>query len=376
MKHVSKKTGLAIRLGVLVTAMLFGQQALAAGTRANTLVENDVSVDYDVNGVAQATETASADFVVDRRVNFTMSVTNTDLAPVVPGGPPTGDPDYYVEFTLTNLSNDVIDFALDLNQINNVAFGANADVDNIDFTTVDYAVSADTVAGTNPDPVRGGPQFVDQLDADQSIRIWVFADPQLGLANGDIAGVSLEANGAVAGSGGATLLTEAANTDLGVENVFADDLDGVDNSETAEDGFIVETADLTVTKDYSVEAGDLGSGLPIPGATIQYTITVDNASPDAGADDVTVVDTFDTTNTTFLADAYDPVSPGTTAGDQDVRITVGATVTTCTAAVDADDCDLVGDTLTVGADGTYDIAASTTMTVEFQVVINDPNPTP
>ncbi|MDX1498757.1 MAG: hypothetical protein R3176_02595, partial [Woeseiaceae bacterium] len=260
-----------LRLGVLAVALLVGQNALAVGTRAGTDVTNTALVDYEVGGVPQQQLSADADFVVDRRVDFTLSVTDTNLAPVVPGGPPAGDPDYYVEFTLTNTSNGVLDFNVALNQVLNVAFGANGDLDNVDFATVDYAVSADTVSGTNPDPVRGGAQFVDELDADEAIRIRVFADPQLGLANGDIAGMALTVNGAEPGTPaveGAPLVDGTDDPAL-IDNVFAD-TDG-DNSETAEDGFIVVTADLAVTKAFSVVAGDLGSGLPIPGATVEYT---------------------------------------------------------------------------------------------------------
>ena len=378
MKRGMRTTSLLARLGVLASVLLFGQQALAAGTRAGTLVENDVTVDYSVNDVAQETLNASADFLVDRRVNFQLTVTDTNLLPVTPGGPPATDPDYYVEFTLTNLSNDLLDFALALNQVTTgVSFGiapGGPNTDSVDFTTVDYAVSPDTVANGDPDPIRGGDQFVDQLDADQSIRIWVFADPDVGLANGLIAGVALTATGAEPGSAAATALSEDANTDLGVENVFAD-ADN-DNSETAEDGFQIVTADLDVSKVYSVVGGDLGSGLPIPGATIEYTISIENLSAATVADDVTVIDTFDDTNTALLADAYD-LGGGAGDGSQDIQITIGAgPATQCTAAVDADDCQVVGDTLTVGSGGTIDLAGTTTVTVQFRVVIADPVTTP
>lgn len=366
MKLVSSNTGLALRLGVLVTAMLFGQQALAVGTRAGTDVDNTVLVDYQVGGVDQTQLNATANFVVDRRVDFDLSVTDANLTPVVPGGPPSGDPDYYVEFTLTNTSNGEIDFDLVLTQIADVVFGTNSDLDSEDFTTVDYAVSADSVSGTDPDPVRGGPQFVDQLDADDSIRIRVYGDPQLGLLDGDIVGVRLDATGAEPGSAGATPLDDTTDDPADIDNVFVSG-----NAAFAEDGFIVNTTTLTATKIYNVIAGDLSSGKPIPGATVEYTITVDNPSTDTDATDVVVVDTF-SGNVTLVVDGYDTGA----AFSEDIEVVNGATTFRCTAASDGDNCTVAGTTLTVGGDSAITVAADDTLTVEFQVLIPDPATTP
>lgn len=374
MNAASSKSGLFLGLGLLAAAVLLGQQALAAGTRAGTDVSNTALVDYEVGGVTQQQLSASADFVVDRRVDFTLSVTDANLTSVVPGGPPAGDPDYFVEFTLTNTSNGVLDFSLALAQIAaGNSFGGNPDTDSVDFTTVDYAVSADIVSGTNPDPVRGGPQFVDELEADESIRIRVFGDPQLGLANGDIAGVAITAQGAEPGGAGVEggVLVDGTDDPAAIDNVFAD-LDG-DNSETAEDGFEVVTADLAVTKSFSVISGDLGSGLPIPGAVVEYTITVVNSSTTTAADPVTISDAIDT-DVTFVADGYD-----TGGGSQDVRIDNGGTVTLCSADAsdgDADGCELTGGSIIVGGDDSVALAAGATLTVSFQVQIPDPATTP
>lgn len=377
MKLVSSKTGLVFRLGVLATAVLMSQQALAVGTRAGTDITNTALVDYEVNGVAQDQLSADADFVVDRRVDFTLSVTDVNLAPVVPGGPPAGDPDYYVEFTLTNTSNGVLDFNVALAQIaSGNTFGGNGDTDTVDFTTVDYAVSADTVGGTNPDPVRGGLQYVDELDADEQIRIWVFADPQLGLANGAIAGVALTLNGAEPGTPGTegAALVDGTDDALQIDNVFADTADGSPNSETAEDGFVVVTADLAVTKAFNVIAGDLGSGLPIPGATVEYTITIVNSSTTTAADPISITDAIDG-DLQFIFDAYDTGA----AASEDIELDNGGTVTLCTADAndaDTDGCELTAGSIIVGGDDSVSLAANTTLTVSFQVLIPDPATTP
>ena len=156
-----------------------------------------------------------------------------------------------------------------------------------------------------------------------------------------------------------------ANTDLGVENVFADA--GNDNSEVDRDGFIVVSADLAVTKAYAVIAGDLGSGLPIPGATVEYTITIVNSSLTTAADPVQIGDVLDG-SVVFVLGGF--------AGSTDFEIDNGGTVSQCTAAADADDCVEAGGTITIGGGGTISLAASTTLTLTFHVLILDPAPTP
>jgi uncharacterized repeat protein (TIGR01451 family) len=365
MKLVNGKTGLVVKLGVLVTALLLGQQAMAEGTRASTPVDNTALVDYEVGGVAQPQLSATANFVVDRRVDFTLVPTGGALVPVVPGGPPIGDPDYFVEFLLTNTSNSVLDFRLALSQM--IGGTVRGQADTNDMATVDYAIGT-SVANGDADPVRGaGLAYVDELEADDAVRIRVYGDPALTMANGDVAGVDLSAEGREGGlaltEGGA--LTEDPNTDLGVENVFDNPAGG--NLEVAQDGFIVVTADLVVTKAYNVIANDLGSGLAIPGATVEYTITIDNDSTTTAADPVQITDAI-SANVTFLGGQY--------AGGTDIEIDNGGTVTQCTQAVDADDCDLTAGVLTVGGAGTISLAADTVLMVSFQVTIPDPAVTP
>jgi uncharacterized repeat protein (TIGR01451 family) len=363
MKLVSRKTGLMLRLGVLVTALLFGQQAMAVGTRANTLVENTATVDYDVATVQQTQLTSNTvQFVVDRRVNFTFAAQGAALVPVTPGGN-----DYFFDFLLTNTSNSVLDFNVAIAQMVG-GLVRPAQTDDADMATVDYAVSANSLANGDTDPVRLGPQFVDELEADDAIRIRVFGDAGLAMTNGQIAGVELTLNGADGGTAtveGAPLVDGVANTDLGVENVFADA--GNDNSEVDRDGFIVVSADLAVTKAYAVILGDLGSGLPIPGATIEYTITIVNSSLTTAADPVEIGDVLDGV-VTFVLGGY--------LAGTDFEIDNGGAVSQCTAAVDGDDCEEVAGVITVGGGGTISLAANTTLTLTYQVLIPDPALTP
>jgi len=367
MKLVSGKTGLLFRLGVLVTAMLFAQQAMAEGTRAGTSIENTATVDYSVATVAQTQlPSNTVIFVVDRRVDFTLSAMGVALVPVTPGVN-----DYFVDFLLTNTSNSVIDFNVALLQMVTGVEVRTGQDDDADMATFEYAVSAEPLSGLDPDPVRPGPQFVDELEADDAIRIRVFADAALTMSDGEIAGMDLNvigAEGGTSGTEGTALVDGVANTPLGIENVFTDDLG--DNSESAQDGFIVVSADLEVTKAYSVFAGDLGSGLPIPGATIEYTITIVNSSLTTAADPVQIGDVLDG-DVSFVFGGYGGV------GD-DFQITNGVVVSECSAAADGDDCvyDGLSGVITIGGAGTISLALDTTLTLTYQVLIPDPATTP
>jgi len=366
MKLVSRKTGLLFRLGVLVTAMLFAQQAMAVGTRAGTTIANTASVDFNVAGVVQTQlPSNTVTFVVDRRVDFTLTEIGSALVDVTPGGN-----DYFVDFLLTNTSNSVIDFNVSV--LDMLSGGTvQGQTDDADMGLVDYAVSAQPVSGTDPNPVRGGADYVDELEADDAIRIRVFGDAALTMSNGEIAGVDLTVVGAEGGlllAEGDPLVDGVANTDGGIENVFADA--GTDNTESAQDGFIVVSADLAVTKDYSVFAGDLGSGLPIPGATIEYTITIVNSSLTTAADPVQIGDVLDG-DVSFVFGGYGGV------GD-DFQITNGVVVSECSAAADGDDCvyDGLSGVITIGGAGTISLALDTTLTLTYQVLIPDPATTP
>ncbi len=366
MKVVDGKMGLAVRLAAVATALLFGQQAMAIGTAAGTQVDNTVSVDYDVNGVDQTDLTDTVSFVVDRRVDFDLTLLGGALVNVTPG-----ENNSFFDMLLTNDSNSPLDFNLLLTQL--VGGAVRAATDDGTMGTVDYAVSAASVAGGDPDPVRLGPQFVDELAADDSIRIRIFGDAALAMLNGEVAGVQLDATAAepnTVGEGGALL--EAANTDLGIENVFAEDGAGGDGVQSAIDGWLVVSADLAVTKAYAVIANDLGSGLPIPGAIVEYTITIVNSSA-TDADAVIIDDAIDTDVVLNLnVAAY---------GGNDIDVDNDGTTLPCDIEIngDGDGCDLVGQDITVGAADlvpSITVAGNTTLTITYQVTIPDPDPTP
>ncbi len=87
----------------------------AAGTNANTPVQNSVTLSYAVNSVTQNAST-SVTFNVDRKLVLDVSTTDTTWVPVVPGQDVTavGANLPSLNFTVTNSSNDATDIVLGL----------------------------------------------------------------------------------------------------------------------------------------------------------------------------------------------------------------------------------------------------------------------
>ncbi len=214
---------------------------------------------------------------------------------------------------------------------------------------------------------------VDELIEGGSVNIYVVGDADVLFVAGDIANVDLDA--IVADAGGAPGLGAdttqdnlIANGVLTVEVVFGDEGPGLlgDGIETAEDGFTVVVAALEITK-IGTLISDPFNGTTnqkaIPGAVIEYVITVDNTGG-ATATNVVVSDVL--TDITLLADFF---------GADEVEINNDGAVTTCTQEADAlpDVCVLAGGTLTVGVAAPaagLDVAGGTNMTVTFRVTID------
>jgi uncharacterized repeat protein (TIGR01451 family) len=366
MKLLKGRMSLTFRFGALVAALLLGQQAMAAGTRAGTSIDNQANVDYTVGGVDQDDiDSNTVSFVVDRRVDFLLEpIVPATLEDVTPG-----EQNAWVDFRLTNLSNSELDFNLLLDQVASTTT-VGPGTDNADMDNIEYAVSTDIESATNPDPAQAGPQYVDELPADESIRIRVWGDAATTLLNAQVAGVELTATAAEPGA----LLTEGAAlnytdpaTDGGVENVAGDV--GNDGVEVSVDGFVVVSAELTIAKDFVViDDGFGGTDNPLPGAIVEYTITVNNLSTVTPADNVVITDTLDL-DLGFLADW----SANPAGSDMEISINGASPATGCTQEADTDGCEFDGSDLTFNI-GT--ISTSGSAEVTFRVTINDPATTP
>jgi uncharacterized repeat protein (TIGR01451 family) len=279
-----------------ITAVACGlaSPAFAAQTVAGSSITNSVTVTYKVGGVSQNAVTASDTFTVDRKVNLTIVEEGSATTSVSPGQAAA-----VTSFLVSNLSNAPID----------ILFAAsNLTGDNYDVANFKIYLDTDNSGGyTAGDTLV---TYLDQVAAETSnIRVLVVADVPLGQTSGQVANIRLTGTAADAltiGSPGTALVqTTTANTS-GVDTVFADTnangnvaRDGID---FAQDSYTILTAALTATKTSRLISDPLNgftNPKAIPGATIEYCISVNNAS----GTPATAVDISDTLPSTT---AYDP----------------------------------------------------------------------
>ena len=310
-------TGSAIGMVVasLAIAAPAAAQSTPVGTQVGETIRNTVTVNYTVGGVAQDPETDDDIVALDRKVDLTLVRLDNTATQVSPGAQ-----NQAVSFQLTNLSNDVLDFALDADNIANgtaseLTPGENDNFDvNGGFTY--YLDNGDGIFNAADDTVI---TYVDNLASGDSRIIHVVSNIQTGLTNNDRAAIELTATARASGqtltynattfqydvtaTGAGTLggvLTQAgANSadPLAIDTVFADtDANGQiarDGAAFDTDDYLVFTAGIIAAKSSRIVASPIPgdtSGTNIPGATIEYCILVTNAVGGADAQAVTITD--------------------------------------------------------------------------------------
>lgn len=248
----------------------------AAGTAAGTDIDNTATLSYAVSGTNQtpiesseagnstpgAGNGSATTFKVDKKID--LLVTAGSGVNVVPGT--TIQP---ITFTLTNEGNSTEDFSF-----------ATTQVSGDNFDTLNCSTPANVTLAA---------------DATQTITVNcdIPANDGTTVVNSSTSQVDLKATAVgVTETAGA----ESANT---VDVVFADDTgtatDGADRNaqHSAVNTYTVNTADITVAKTSAVTQDPFnGTTNPkrIPGATIEYTITVTNAAGAATATGINISD--------------------------------------------------------------------------------------
>lgn len=304
------------------------QGAFAVGTPSNTDITNTATVNYSVGAVAQtAVNSNIATFKVDRKVDLTVtagSATSTN-----PGA--TNAP---VIYTVTNTGNGTDSFTL---------AGSNQAGDNFDVSNI--KIYQDN--GTTPNVFDAGDTLIAapvSFTADQSIKFFIVSDIPLAATNGQSSIVRLTAT---------TTSTATVGADTaGVDVVFADA--GNNGTENANNTYNISAATLAVVKSAALISDPVNNTTnpkAIPGAVVEYTITVTNSGA-AAATAVTLTDSIPT-NTTYVANSMKLGAASLTdVADADGGSTTGAPVTS----------------ITVNA-GTV-AAAGGTATVKFRVTVN------
>jgi uncharacterized repeat protein (TIGR01451 family) len=361
-------------------AISVSQQALAAGTAANTDILNRATVNFQVGGVAQSpvesSPTGNSTAGVGAGSDTTFKVDNKiDLTVTEVGGAATnvgaGAANVVTTFKVTNTGNNPQGYNLSAANVGGTLFTR---ADAFDMTNLRTFVSTAACSGVSPTPAYASATDtavnVTTLAADACAYVFIVADTPVTATNGQASNVRLTALTRVATTLAAVTQTAGADTATVVDVVFADT--GRDAQETADDQYFVQTAALSVGKTSTVISdpfNNVTNPKSIPGAVMEYGITLTNT----GAVSATVVTITDPVpiNTTFANATYN-------AGASNVSITVGATTTFCQAEAGGTDSNsdgcfrTAGGVLTVGAPALATVATGggNAVTVRFRVTIN------
>ena len=299
---MTSKLKLLVASAVIPAVLLNAVPAMAAGTTQGTPVNNSVTVDFQVGGVQQTQTGASDQFVVDRKILFNIAekapTGTTSVFPAQTGRVTT--------FLLTNSSNDTLDFTVTpANLVGGTA--AHGGTDNFNVNNLLICLDGPTVDGVC-DAAPAASLTVNDLVADGTATILIVGDIPANAPNGGVANVSATATALNSNGSAITAATDATtNGKMTVETVFADVAksgnggtsaarDGID---VATDDFTVSAAVLSVFKTSRIVFDNINgpntnadptNPKSVPGATVEYCISVSNAAGAATATNVSIRD--------------------------------------------------------------------------------------
>lgn len=350
----------------------------AAGTASGTVVSLGATADYQVGGVNQPTvSTASpAQFMVDTRVDLTVAESGSNYTNVAPG-----TTSQVLTFVVTNSGNATQDFAL---SATTVTIGGDDPIDSgtntVDFTPTIVRVYEDVNTNGTYEAGTDRLDYIDELAADASATVIIEASIPLAQTDGQVGACMLTATAADGGGPGsqgvATTETSGANND----SLLAADADvafgdgagpadaAYDGRYSAADAYLVTSAVISISKSAVVVSDPLNGAtnpIIIPGAVMEYTITVANAAGSgSSATAVQVTDDLSTeiAHIAFVTDTY-----GSAVG---IRVTApninGGAATDLTNASDSDQGAFASNVVTVTG---ISLAPSESATVIYRVQV-------
>ena len=377
MISVIRQSKTVLGVAVLLSSLAYMQAASAVGTDAGVTVSNRATVNYTVGTVAQTPIESSptgnstpgvgaggnTTFVVDNRINLNVTELSGNATVVSPG-----QPNVVTAFTVTNTGNATQGYQLSSsNLVGGVVFG---NTDNTIVANLRVFVDNPGAGGTAGvyDAAFDSAVNVNTLAEDGSVVVFIVSDVPVAATNGQFSNVRLQARAAVAGTNGATLVTETAGADTaGVDIVFGDA--GRDALQTADDQYSVQSAALNITKTSTLVSDPFnGTTNPkaIPGAVVEYVVSIANTGT-VSAGSIQLSDALDA-SLAFTTGQYN-------GGLADVQIQVGAAPATfCVAESGADSngdgCNRTGQTLNVNPTASITVLAAQTATVRFRATIN------
>lgn len=305
MKTMSLKRTVGLLVAMSAT---WGSLAHAGGTDANVLISNTASVNYTVGGVAQTqVDSPAAEFRVDRKIDLTLIENGGAASNATPGATAV-----VTTYKLTNTGNGAQGYQFTAGNDNAVPGLLFGHADAYDVSNLQVRVSsAACVPSTPATPAYAGETAttVPTLAKDACVYVFVLADSPLTAGNAQAANVRLTAISREATSladldplaAAALTVADDPNT---VQIVYADSATGGqvarDGRAFANDQYYIVGPQLAATKVAAVQVDGLQptNPKPIPGATVQYTITLTNSGA-AAADAVVIGDSIPA-NTTFV----------------------------------------------------------------------------
>lgn len=332
---------ICIFLSLLLVLCLSGN-ALGAGTESATPVSNSASIDYQVGGVDQATQSSNvAEFIVDRKVDLTMTApqsfasatpSTTIVWPLVLTNEGNADQGYRINFQADGGN------SFEATNVRIFVDGGSTpsvlDAGDTLYSTLDGGTLSETFAGV---------LNIEDLANDGTLSLLVVADIPGTASDAQTATYHLIATTVNAGSPGASPADDTAATPdtdawsaMTEQTVFGDGQGTVDGADP--DGrystsvtYTISSASLAITKSATVTDDGLGIGSTnpkaIPGATVQYRIQIVNSGSQT-AEGVTIQDAIQA-ETTFVAGSVTAdiggtaLAPTVTFSSPDLEVVIG-----------------------------------------------------
>lgn len=306
----------------LVAPMVFGALSTmavavnAAGTDAGTTISNTATLNFEVNGASQTAINSTKDFKVDIKLDFSAAraaipVATTETAPITLTGQ-TGE--YYLvgAYDLTNATNTAAVLNLAAADATGVTVadgssnGPTGDGNYVDNINLSNSGQYKMFAAVDTSGVVATGNAITELSFGEGdtkrVLVYALKDDVVGVDK-DVLAATLTVTGkevTVIGSASAVAVPEdddATNTDAGVEFVFAD-ADG-NNSESATNALYLVFPDfgpgegpgdandpnksgfVKLSKVLWDPINKADNPKAIPGATVQYSISITNLGSSA-----------------------------------------------------------------------------------------------
>jgi len=373
---------------------LFSANSFAL-TASGTTISNLATVNYQVGGVAQTAIGSSPSgntsgagtattFLVDDKLNLTITTVDAADVAVSPGSTA-----QVLVYQVTNSGNATqgVTFTT-VQEVTGTASPFGGNTDDFDPTSISVFVSKSNT--TTYSVANDTASSIPQLAAGASNYVFIVANIPATQVDGDVAVEGLVAQVATAGASatygtapGANITTDnsgSAWTPGTVQVIFADaagtDDSAKDGKISSRDAYLVKSAKLTITKGTPTVLSDpTGDATPhaIPGAVMQYTVTIANsAAATTAATSIALTDALpaNTSWGTSGTGTLKVTSPGVNGGAQFACPDGSVTTKTGTAPYTNVSCDYGQTTAgTITVSGVY-LKPGDTTSIVYTVTIN------